>query len=316
MLWGLAAARCAYPGCPRKLVEDSTETDDPTLVGENCHIVAEADDGPRGDRSMPIEDRNRYANLILMCSVHHKIIDDQVATWTVEKLQQSKRDHEAWVEQSLGLDTEKLREDSIYADYIDEWATLAHLSEWHGWSSFVLGLNQPRLRERLNQDLDTLRAWLLSRVWPGRYPTLESAFTNFRRVLQDFHETIQRRLDPEPRDGMNCTRKFYQIEDWDPPRYERLLAAYNFHLDIVSDLMLELTRAANLVCDEIRRHISHAFRIKEGRLVVQRGTDDCVPQYSAEERNLTPPYPGLAEFYDIRANRDWHIGRGRPKAEN
>jgi hypothetical protein len=98
MVWGRAAARCPCPGCRRKLVEDSTETDDPTLVGQNCHIVAEADDGPRRDPSMPIEDRNRYANLILMCGVHDTIIDDQVATWTVEKLQQSKRDHEAWVE--------------------------------------------------------------------------------------------------------------------------------------------------------------------------------------------------------------------------
>jgi hypothetical protein len=220
------------------------------------------------------------------------------------------------------LDTEQLREDSIYADYIDEWATLAYVSEWHGWSSFVLGSGQPRLRTQVNQDLDTLRAWLLSRVWPGRYPSLESAFTNFRRVLQDFHETIREHLDPEPRGGMNFTWKFYQIEDWDPPLYKRLVAAYDFHVDIVSDLMLELTRAANLVCDEVRRHISHAFRIKEGRLVVQRGPDmnlrfkDFVPQYSAEERNLTPPYPGLAEFYDIRANRDWHIGSGHPQGKN
>jgi hypothetical protein len=119
--------------------------------------------------------------------------------------------------------------------------------------------------------------------------------------------------------GTYITRKFYQIEDWDPPRYERLSALYDFHVDIVNDLMLELTRAANLVCDEVRHHISHAFRIKEGLLVVQRGPDmnmvfkDFAPQYSTEEHNLTSPYPGLPNFYDIRAERDWYIGKGRPK---
>jgi hypothetical protein len=49
MLWGRAAGRCSFPGCRIRLVEDATETDDPALVGENCHIVAEADGGPRAD---------------------------------------------------------------------------------------------------------------------------------------------------------------------------------------------------------------------------------------------------------------------------
>ncbi len=41
----------------------------------------------------------------------------------------------------------------------------------------------------------------------------------------------------------------------------------------VSDLMLELTRAANLVCDEVRRHIAHNFRLVEGNVIVQRWPD-------------------------------------------
>jgi hypothetical protein len=318
MLWGRGAARCAYPDCRRRLVEDAAETDDPTLVGQNCHIIAEADDGPRGDPTVPIGDRNRYANLILMCGVHHTVIDDQLTTWTVEKLQRLKQDHEAWVEQSLGLDEEKLRDDGVYADYIDEWDRLAHLSEWQSWSSFVLGSDGPQLRVQVDQDLEALRSWLLSRIWPGRYPRLESAFGNFGRVLNDFCETIRKHLELEPRQEMKLTRRFYKIDQWDPARYERLVKAYDFHVDIVSDLMLELTRAANLVCDEVRRHISHAYRMKEGRLVVERGLDMSlkytrfVPQYSVEERLLTLPYPGLPDFYEARASRDWHIGKGSP----
>lgn len=318
MLWGRAAARCAFPECRRALVEDASETDDPTLVGENCHIFAEKDDGPRGDPTMPVDDRNRYGNLILLCNVHHKIIDDQVATWTVQRLRQLKQSHEAWVEESLGLDRVKLRDDTIYADYVDEWAQLAHLEIWTGWSSFILGSGQPRIRVEVDADLETLRNWLLGRIWPGRYPGLENAFHNFQHVLQDFHETLREHLERTGRSDMLFTEKFYQLDDWDPPRYARLSREYEFHVDIVSDLMLELTRAANLICDVVRRDISHAYRLKEGNLIVQRGPDmnlrftEFVARYSREEAEQDMPYPGLAAFYDARAARDWTIGKGKP----
>lgn len=318
ILWGRAAARCAFPECRRRLVEDISETDDPTLVGENCHIVAEKDDGPRGDASMPVDDRNRYANLILLCNVDHKIVDDNPAVWTVPKLKSLKEDHEVWVEQALGLDKTKLREDTIYADYVEEWARLAHLDTWKGWSSFVLGSGQPRIHADVDRDLEALRDWLISRIWPGRYPTLETAFHNFHRVLQDFQETLRSRLEDRSAREMLFTRKFYQIEDWDPPLYARLSAQYDFHVDLVSDLMVELTRAGNLVCDEVRRHISHSYRLVEGNLVVMRGPDmnlqwvQFAPRYSPEEAAKDLPYPGLEQFYDERGARDWNIGKGSP----
>ena len=318
MLWGLAAARCAEPNCRRKLVEDSTATDDPTLVGQNCHIIAEADTGPRADADLSIEDRNRYGNLILMCGVHHTIIDNQVETWTIERLNQLKDEHELWVEQSLGLDKIRLRDDTIYADYIDEWERLCHLDNWHAWSSHVLGGAQPRLRVQVDKDIENLRTWLLARIWPNRYRSLEAAFANFARVLQDFHNKIWEHLEANTNGDLIFTRKFYKIERWDPPLYTRLVSAYEFHIDIVSDLMLELTRAANLICEEVRLHISHSYRIKEGRIVVQRGPDmdlnfrDFVPQYSVDERASMSPYPGLDKFYKVRADRDWTIGEGQP----
>ncbi|WP_299561872.1 hypothetical protein [uncultured Sulfitobacter sp.] len=121
ILWGKAAARCAMPDCRRRLVENNSETDDPTLVGENCHIVAEKDGGPRSDPKMPVQDGDRYANLVLLCNVHHKIIDDNEAIWTGDRLKTLKSEHESWVEESLDLDTAKIRDDTVYADYVDEW---------------------------------------------------------------------------------------------------------------------------------------------------------------------------------------------------
>lgn len=306
------------PECRRQLVEDISETDDPTLVGENCHIVAEKDGGPRSDLTMSVEDRNRYANLILLCNVDHKIIDDNKAVWTVDRLKTLKAKHEAWVEQSLGLDKAKMRDDTVYASYVDEWVRLAHLGEWTAWSSWVLGSGQPRIWVKVDDDLTALRRWLLGRIWPGRYPSLERAFVNFGRVLQDFQEILHEHLEPCGEGDELSTRKFYRIDQWDPPLYAKLAAQYDFHVDIVSDLMLELTRAANLVCDEVRRHVAHNFRLIEGNVIVQRGPDmelrwvEFVPRYSLGEAVAPMPYPGLPQFYDDRSNRDRAIGKGKP----
>lgn len=48
MLWGRAGSKCAFTGCRKDLVVDATETDDESVVGEECHIIARKSDGARG----------------------------------------------------------------------------------------------------------------------------------------------------------------------------------------------------------------------------------------------------------------------------
>jgi len=62
MLWGRAANRCAFPGCRLELVIDGSETDDEALVGDACHMVAESEDGPRGDSPLTSDERDKYNN--------------------------------------------------------------------------------------------------------------------------------------------------------------------------------------------------------------------------------------------------------------
>jgi hypothetical protein len=45
---------------------------------------------------------NTYENLILLCNVHHRTVDDQPNEYTVERLHNIKSQHEAWVRQTLG----------------------------------------------------------------------------------------------------------------------------------------------------------------------------------------------------------------------
>ena len=78
---------------------DATPEDDESVVGDECHIVSGKPIGPRYDSEYPVEEIDSYLNLILMCRVHHKMVDDQAETFTADILHQ----HESWVVQALEL---------------------------------------------------------------------------------------------------------------------------------------------------------------------------------------------------------------------
>jgi hypothetical protein len=318
MLWGRAAGLCSMPTCRMELVLNETETDDEALIGEMCHMVAEADDGPRGKSPLTRKQRDAYANLILLCRNHHGEIDGQYEAYPVERLQNIKKDHYAWVRSSRpGYDQEKQRDEEIYAGYIDEWAERCDLNNWSAWTGWVFFSGQPGLSVAMDDALLELRRWLLVRIWPGRYPVLEAMLMNFFSVLRDFQETFRKHADrPKPEADILLTKKFYQIEEWDEEKYSRLARRYDYHVDLVQDLMLELTRAANLICDEVRAVLQSSYRMKDGRLSVVSGPHEVlgwretVVQYSAAERKVSRPYPGLADFLTRRADRDQNYGRG------
>jgi len=67
------------------------------VVGDECHIVSGQSQGPRYDSSFPAARLDEPDNLILLCRVHHKIVDDQTQTYTVEALRKLKATHDTWV---------------------------------------------------------------------------------------------------------------------------------------------------------------------------------------------------------------------------
>jgi hypothetical protein len=85
---------CAFPGCGRRLVAPGTEGDEPAVLGEMAHIVGEKRRGPRGTDPLPESERNKHANLVLLCGDHHKLVDSQPNTYSVPVLRQMKSDHE------------------------------------------------------------------------------------------------------------------------------------------------------------------------------------------------------------------------------
>jgi len=99
LLWGRSGNRCAV--CRQELVIDATSTSDDSVVGDECHIVSGASRGPRHDPAMNIAGSDSADNLILLCRVHHKIVDDQYETYTVKALRILKNNHESWVSSTL-----------------------------------------------------------------------------------------------------------------------------------------------------------------------------------------------------------------------
>ena len=90
---------CAFPDCPQRLIENETDVDEATILGEAAHIIAESVQGPRGKEF--IEDRNNHTNLILLCRKHHKIIDSQPRTYSVAVLRQMKAEHKKRIQNAL-----------------------------------------------------------------------------------------------------------------------------------------------------------------------------------------------------------------------
>lgn len=79
--------RCAFLNCPVQAVDAALNT--PLL--EICHIKGDKEGAARYDPSQAEDERQGYDNLVLMCGVHHKLIDDNEDEYTVALLAEMKR---------------------------------------------------------------------------------------------------------------------------------------------------------------------------------------------------------------------------------
>ncbi len=101
LLYGLAAARCSFPDCKHDLTLADIPSDKKKQIGKIAHIVAHSKNGPRADNTYPLEKLDTYDNWILVCGTHHDTIDVASKKYSVENLRRMKKDHEAWVRESL-----------------------------------------------------------------------------------------------------------------------------------------------------------------------------------------------------------------------
>lgn len=98
LIWGQCAARCCI--CREQLVHQSGGGRH-SLIGEIAHIVGATEAKPRGISRLTRGERNEAENLFLLCRPHHKIVDDDQVTHTVESLLAVKAQHLDWISTQL-----------------------------------------------------------------------------------------------------------------------------------------------------------------------------------------------------------------------
>jgi hypothetical protein len=221
-LYALSSNRCAFPKCPTPLVDPPSGK----VTGRICHIRARSAEGPRYDPSQTAEDRDGFDNLLLLCPVHHDVIDADVVSYTTERLVQMKLEHEENAQATEPLAT-PLAE------------ALVSLSDVHVQAGSVLVAGNPTggqiAHNILNiQSSATSREAVLEPVvmhWPhdrrSEFSTLEirlrnvgNAKPNDARVTLKFPETMNRHNTQDgfkaKRDGLViCERdnRFFQDQN-------------------------------------------------------------------------------------------------------
>jgi hypothetical protein len=90
-LFAVSGNRCAFPQCSTPLVDAESGS----IIGEICHIKGEKPTAARYDATQSQADRHGFDNLILLCGVHHKVVDDDEVAYAVERLVQMKQQHDA-----------------------------------------------------------------------------------------------------------------------------------------------------------------------------------------------------------------------------
>lgn len=95
-LWGRAGSRCAV--CNLELTQ--VERVD-SIIGDEAHVRSATPYGPRHEPDYPANRLDRYENLILLCKIHHKLVDDNAEVFPTAELLDLKAKHERRVHEAL-----------------------------------------------------------------------------------------------------------------------------------------------------------------------------------------------------------------------
>ena len=90
VLFARSQNQCAFPGCKATIVDQEGDV----VYGEVCHIEGVEPGSARHNPQRDPGTLNDGDNLILLCERHHKLVDSDPRTYTVQSLRQMKARHE------------------------------------------------------------------------------------------------------------------------------------------------------------------------------------------------------------------------------
>ena len=105
LLWSNAAGLCAFPECRERLAMAATDEGSAYTIGEMAHICGERPGSNRHNPNQSADERDDYANLILLCPNHHTTVDkrENEARFPATTLLSMKASHEEFVQASLSI---------------------------------------------------------------------------------------------------------------------------------------------------------------------------------------------------------------------
>lgn len=209
LLFGKSRFHCAFPECKVRLLAPATPNDPEKNVAQIAHIVASSETGPRADPTIPSGERDRYANLILLCAYHHNIVDGQPNTYSIEDLKAWKQALERWVD-------ERLSEGMTHVHFLELETVCDAMVRGYGLGSSPLTAVPPREKMAANELTDkcSFRIGLgLSQApqvadFLGRYAAMDHQFPE--RLRAGFVEKYRSLYD----EGLRGDALFFAVVDF------------------------------------------------------------------------------------------------------
>jgi hypothetical protein len=297
-IWGRAGGRCSDSQCRRILTYRPDEAADPSLIGEVCHIKARSPGGPRYDENYPEEFRESYDNLLLMCRIHHKIVDDHPEIYSVEKLRTIKADHETWVDSQLsGKEKDARSAREKYSVLLAAMERQLYFNKADRWLSFMGSNEYPRIEKKFSDTLFDFPTWVVRQFWPNSIPEIESSVMNLVQAIDDYTHFFAQYSSPKEFSEFYTIPKFYQSDTWDEERYERQSKRWEEVIAQARGRALEIAKALNLLVKIVRARVVVDYRTEEGWFIVPGEFADpnlsamAVPKYdpSRETEILSDP---------------------------
>ena len=91
----MSGGRCNK--CRKQLFLEN-EFGEKARLGDDAHIVAASEDGPRGNSGLKATERASSANILLLCKNCHAEVDQQPEKYPTDALMQMRDEHHNWVE--------------------------------------------------------------------------------------------------------------------------------------------------------------------------------------------------------------------------
>lgn len=146
--------------------------------------------------------------------------------------------------------------------------------------------------------------YIMSRPKHKDYVSWDALMRNLGLLVDDFTMVFSEHFE-KLGDDRYTVERFYK-RHMNNPNYEEDLAAYNEHVWLVSDMLLELARLVNLILCRIRE-IYPVYKKEIGILHIDNRFD--APDLVYRDNEVSDaPYPGLKEYIRVRLTREKHLG--------